>query len=149
MIQVAGAVVPVPIDAEGVVLPGDEFAVVEALRYPRVCGIAGAAGPVGARWNDCRVLGAARLIERLGPAWQRLGLERLEVSAASALPRPRETVYTLVTRGGTQLIWGRAPGDEIAGERPAKEKLACLQRYADEGWTGGPARPQAIDLTGL
>jgi hypothetical protein len=94
------------------------------------------------------VQGAARLVERLGPVWQRLGLERIEVRASSALQRPKETVYTLVTRGGTQLVWGHAPGDEAAHERPAQDKLACLSRYAEDGWSGGPARPQCLDLSG-
>ena len=50
------APLPLPVDAESVLLPGDDFSPLELTKYPRLVGVdrtpAGLA--VGRRWSDAR-----------------------------------------------------------------------------------------------
>jgi len=148
MVQVPGGVHA--IDSEGVVLPGDDFSPVEASRYPRLGGInTEPLGPVGTRWGDPVVLGAAQIAAAFGDDWYALGLDRILPSVAVA-GRMDRYAYELVTRGGTRFPWGCPPGDELAGEVPAAEKLARLKHYAREhGSLDRLHGPRDIDIQRL
>ena len=146
MVQVAGGLLPV--DTEGVVLPSGDFSPVEAARYPRLTGTDTVPlGPVGTRWGDPRVVGAAAIAAALDADWQTMGLERIVAAAPSAPARLDQSTFDLFTRSGTRILWGRSPDDELGGEPSAAEKAAALRQYAREhGTLDGPHGPQQFDL---
>lgn len=145
----------VPVDINGVLLPGKEnFSSVEACGYPRLIGIdSGPVGTYGERWGDARVVGAAGIAASFGAAWQRLGLERIVPAVVVSVGRQREETYELFTAAGTRILWGRAPTTDMPGELSAEEKVARLERYAAErGSLDGPngrAQPQPLDVRSL
>lgn len=140
MVEVTDGVYAV--DVEGVVLPSEDFSPVEAARFPRVSGIGRKpTGPAGARWGDARVMGGAEIAAALGPVWDALKLYRIvpldadptATNAGGNLGRrSMEPVFALVTRAGTQILWGYAPGANMLGELTPAEKVARLQQYLAE-----------------
>ncbi len=122
-----------PVDAQGVVLPTADFLPGEPQRYPRIGEIhTTPSGPVGTRWGDPCVTGAAKIAAVLAGDWQSLGLYRI-VPAGKKLARGgNEIHFAVLTRTGTKVVWGRAPSPEISGDLPADEKLASLKHYAAE-----------------
>ncbi|MGA2064057.1 MAG: hypothetical protein ABSG86_03765 [Thermoguttaceae bacterium] len=134
MVQVADDLLPV--DAEGVLLPGGDFSPIEKQRdYACLAGIdTRPMRPVGQPWGDGRVLDGAQIAAAFGPIWQQLQLYRVQPSPASLAAR--EPIYELLTRAGTCIVWGLAPGTKVLGELPPAEKIARLQQYA-AGHGGG------------
>jgi len=129
MVEVPGGLLPV--DACGILLPSQDFSAVEAARYPRFSGQDSLPlGTVGQPWGDPLVAGAAEIAELLGPVWDHFELARIVVLPLPEHPQRLEPIYGLVTRGDSQIVWGRAPHAESPGEPPAAEKLAILKRYA-------------------
>lgn len=147
VVEAAGRLVV--IDAEGVILPDEDFSPVEKSRYPRLTGIdTSPLGPVGTRWGHPRVTGAAEIAAVLLPAWETLGLDRIIPSAMPASAPDEEQTYELLTRKGTWIFWGKAPSAEGPREPSAADKLARLQRYlAEHGTLEGTTGPQRLDLT--
>lgn len=117
---------PIPVDIEGVILPEDDFSDAEMAGYPRLVGIESAPlGPLGTRWGDIRVVDAAEIAAAFGPEWQRMGLDRiLPVSAGQGRYR-----YHLLTRGGSEILWGFGPSNDEAREPSATDKVARLKKY--------------------
>jgi hypothetical protein len=67
VVKVPGGVLAV--DAEGVVLPSEDFTPGEAARYPQVIDVdRKPVGPAGRHWGDARVVGGAEIAAALGPA---------------------------------------------------------------------------------
>ncbi len=137
-----------PVDAQGVLLPGGDLSPVEAARYPRLVGIeTRPLTSAGDRWADPRVAGGAEIAAALQPVWEKLGLESIVPLPVEEVGRAREHRYELVTRGGTRVFWGRSPSSS-PGEVPAAEKIDKLQKYAAEhGTLEGTAGRQMLDLT--
>jgi hypothetical protein len=142
-----------PVDAHGVLLPygSDDFTPVEKSRYPRLLGIAtGPVGTVGECWGDARVVGAAEIAAALGDVWEELKLQYIVPSPPLAGGAPQEPAYTLVTRHGTRILWGRAPGSNALGEAPAAEKVARLREYVEQyGTLDRAGGPRELDIYGL
>jgi hypothetical protein len=149
MVEVPGGLLPV--DVQGAWLPSGDFSPVEANGYPRLVGINSApVGPVGSRWGDARVVGAAEIAAAIGPAWTSLELQRIATSAASISSAGEEYTYEIATRRGRRILWGHSPGGSSPGEVPAAEKVARLKQYAAEhGDLDSPRGPQALDVRGL
>lgn len=146
LVQAAGDLYPV--DAEGVVLPGEDFAQADARKYPLLTEITTKpAGPVGAAWGDVRVAGAGRLATMLKPHWEALKLFRIVATQTGSVPSSRDVQYHLFTHANSRVLWGRAPGFEGAGEPVAKVKLAQLLAYvAQHGSLEGTTGPQQLDV---
>ncbi|MCE5268031.1 MAG: hypothetical protein LLG00_09110 [Planctomycetaceae bacterium] len=157
MVEVPGGLLPV--DSEATLLPPGDFSPVEAAGYPRLKGVEhGPTAAPGGRWTDAKVLGGAEIAAAIGPAWSALGLQSIvplagdPTAAATARPEPiRRTVepfFALLTRGGTRVLWGYAPGATATGELAAGEKLARLQRYVADHDTleGRQGKPQELDV---
>jgi len=147
-----------PVDAQGVLLPygNDDFSAVEKSRYPRLVGIdTPPVGTVGECWGDVRVIGGAEIAVALAEVWDELNLQQIVPSAPdhSVVPAAgaaEEPTYTLVTRRGTRILWGRAPGTKAPGELPAADKLARLRKYTQQhGSLEGAGGPQELDVYGL
>ena len=149
MVRTGGQLLPV--DAEGILLPAGDFSPVEALRYPRLEEIRTVPlGTAGTRWGDARVFGGAQIAAAFGPAWGDLSLDRIVPSKATAVGYADEPTFELYTRGGTRILWGRAPGMDLPGEVPAPEKVARLKRYKQEhGTLEGINGPQKLDVRSL
>jgi hypothetical protein len=138
------------VDASAYLLPTKDFLddPRRAHGYPRLTGIVNLnMGRLGMRWPDPFVQGGAAVAAALETAWPRLNLARIAPSLDSiSSPTPR---FELVTRLGTRIVWGSAPGQETAGEMPAARKVESLLRYAnDNGSLEGRTGPQRLDLTG-
>jgi hypothetical protein len=151
MVAVPGDLLPV--DAQGVLLPygNDDFSAVEKSRYPRLVGVDTApVGTAGECWGDARVIGGAEIAAVLAETWHELNLHQIVPTAPLATGMAEEPTYTLVTRGGTRIFWGRAPGTKAAGELPAADKVARLRKYAEQhGSLEGAGGPQELDVYGL
>jgi hypothetical protein len=130
-----------PIDAEAVVLPSDDFAPSDAARYPRIAvGDSAPLGPVGTRWGDQRVADAATVATLLSEYWSRLNLYRIAAASRPGSERERaDASFELVTRDGLRVVWGHAPGKETVGEAIASQKLARLLEYVDQKGSLGAA----------
>jgi hypothetical protein len=147
-VETAGRLIVV--DAEAVVLPDDDFTPLEKqTRFPRLTGIdSGPLGPVGTRWGNPRVAGGAEIAAVLLPIWDKCDLERIVPSAMPGPLADDEQTYELLTRRGSWIFWGRAPGAKIPGEPSASEKVSRLERYlAEHGTLEGTTGPQKLDVT--
>lgn len=146
-----------PIDAASVLLPPADFSRADLERYPRITGCQSLPqGPAGRAWGDIAITGAAQLaaqLQRLPDDQQRTWWEQFDLTAIEC---PRRTTaeieaddigYTLVTRDGSRILWGRAPGTQHPGELTAEQKLGRLTQYlADYGRFGHAAAPLEIDI---
>lgn len=133
MVAVPGGLLAV--DADGVVLPSEDFSAESAATYPKVSGIAtGPRGAVGFPWGDPLVEQAAALAAALGPDWSRLGL--VECRPVSGR---QPTAWEVVSTTGRTILFGSAPGQEQAGEPTAAAKIGRLRRASPDG--------DRIDLT--
>lgn len=137
VVEVSGGVYPV--DKESVLLPSGDFAPVDAARYPLLRGIDTQPGPVGSTWGDKRVSEGCRLADALASVWMKFQLVSLtplsrneevpveDSSYESGSDSPRD--FELLTRGGSRIIWGRAPLAGNAEQRIVEAKISQLERY--------------------
>lgn len=120
-----------PIDEHAVRLPEGDLSEAERRYLPRVTGITGRP-LVGDVWDDPRVMGGAKLAAQLADVWQQLRLVEIVASLQSS-PREDKQVFRfeLLTTGGTRIVWGMTPGDELStGESPFGQKRQRLLDYA-------------------
>lgn len=146
MVQVPGGLLPV--DTQGVLLPSSDFSPIEAGHYPRLAGVDTVpVGPEGTRWGDVRVVEGAEIAAALGPAWQQLNLDHIVPATLVELGHGNEYTYELVTKGGTRILWGRAPSAEIPDEARAVDKVMRLVKYHEEhGTLEGRGERQPLDV---
>ncbi len=138
-----------PIDAEGVLLPPQDFNQEQARKLCRInVGATMHAGPEGSAWGDSRVHGAARIAEILAPYWSRLGIYRIETRDKERLvAEENPTVYELVTRKGTRVPWGHCPGEEEEREPNAEAKVErLLAQVKNSGGLDSSEGSAALDL---
>ena len=112
-------------------------------------------GPAGTSWGDLMVLGAARLAEHLLHAhdehtshWEYLKLAGIQLPRRTTAEVDIEEIqYRLITKDGSRILWGRAPGTDHPGELTAEQKIGRLTRYlADFGTFRPPHGPLEIDI---
>jgi len=129
MVEVPGGLLP--IDADGVLLPTEDFTPAQAREYPRAAGITSTpVGPIGTRWGDPKVEAAAKLAEFIAGDWKQLGLRRMLTREETTAEAGRRTVLDLITSGGAALVWGSPVGSEAANEIKPAEKLQRLRQLA-------------------
>lgn len=137
MVAVPGGLLAV--DAEGVVLPSDDFTAESAAAYPKITGAAsGPQGAVGFPWGDVVVEEGAALAAAIGPDWKPLRLVECR-PAVRAQGEPRH--WELRTEEERTIIFGSAPGHEREGEPTAAAKIARLRSLS------GDASTTTLDLT--
>jgi hypothetical protein len=139
-----------PVDGEGVWLPGEDFSQKQKESYPCLAGIdRRPIQPVGHPWGDARVVDGASIAAALLPVWQPLKLYRIQAGAEKratpTLPYPAGgsgaggeasagpvgvPTYELYTRAGTRIIWGTGIKSAAAGEPATADKVAWLVQFA-------------------
>jgi hypothetical protein len=122
----------VPLDADAVVLPIVDIPEIRKRYMPRIQNIVDRP-PVGQKWDNPRVTGAVDLAVRLADYWEQLFLvDILPSTRPEILDEHRFFVYDLMTRGGTRVVWGAAPGLSPPGEADFGTKLERLKRCVTE-----------------
>ena len=143
-----------PVDVQCVLLPPSDFAPEDVSRLP-VCRNVKTLpqGAAGEQWGDLIVECAAKIAASLTPNgdtekhWNRLGL------AAIVAPVPRvadpiaeDLSFDIVTRGGSVIRWGRAPGADTL-EPSVEQKIARLGQVVQrQGSLDAPGGPFKIDI---
>ena len=131
MIAVPGGLLAV--DADGIVLPSDDFTAESAARYPKLAGIASTPrGAAGFPWGDPAVEEGAALAAVIGPEWNSLGLGELRPVGDA-----RARSWDLVGSGDLLIHFGSAPGHERPDEPTAAMKVARLRALAADGQPTG------------
>jgi hypothetical protein len=111
------------VDAEGVLLPSDDFTAESAAAYPTIAKVGSTpVGAAGTRWSDPLVVEGAAVAAAIGPEWPRLGLRDLRPAGT-----PTGIHWDLVGDDGAMIRFGAAPGRERPGEPVAAEKVARLR----------------------
>jgi hypothetical protein len=148
MVEVPGGLFAV--DATGVLLPSGDFTPAAATEYPRLSGIASQPlGPVGTPWGDRGVVDGIKIAVALTDVWRDLRLQCIRRVAAGGTSAAGVvgSHFELVTKNGTVIPWGSAPGSEAAAEAPTAEKISRLRKYvADYGGLDESARRNDLDL---
>ena len=122
-----------PVDAEGVLLPPEDFDAEHALTYPRITvDYSGPSGSVGTPWGDERVESAAKIAAALVDRWASLGLYRVVALPSNQPASVSPPTYELHTRGSSRVLWGHAPGAEQVGEATAEQKAARLLHHVQQ-----------------
>jgi hypothetical protein len=93
--------------------------------------VAAPAGAPGTPWGDSRVRAAAAAAAFLEPYREGLGLGKADWEA--------DGQTLILSRPRLRIVWGRAPGEEEAGEAPAALKVQRLREQHDlrktlDGW---------------
>lgn len=136
MVQVGDGLYPV--DEAGTLLPPQDFTREEALQYPIITNVHSVpAGADGTLFGDPVVHGAARLARALTPTdqpgdsvWKRFELSRIRAPRRKSADEPMEDlIFELVTTGGSQIVWGRAPGIAHPAELTVAQKIGRLESY--------------------
>lgn len=138
-----------PIDAESVLLPPNDFSAQSTDRYPVVKNVQSSpSGPAGVRWGDPVVLAAARLADTLTTDWPDLQLTAIVAPKPSEGDiDPAEMLFELSAKGGSKILWGRAPGSGHPGELTAVQKIGRMHKYLQEfGGFDQPRGPYEIDI---
>ncbi len=136
MVEVPGGLYAV--DERAVLLPSSDFSPLEALRYPRLSGIHTVTeGPVGTRWQDIHVQGAAEIAGVIADSW--VDLKMVKIVPTSEV----DPLYELHTLRGGRVVWGHPPSHSEGEPSPA-EKLARLKQHVA---ADAPAvAPGAVEL---
>lgn len=131
MVRVASAAGLFPIDAEATLLPSADFAPAEIPKYPLIENVkTPPRGAEGTVWKEDSVIAAARLAVLLKPYWQQWELQSIRAPENSDNQLSWEDLsLQLATRGGSRVIWGRAPGAKHPGELPADKKIDRIKFY--------------------
>jgi len=136
-----------PVDWRGVRLPAADVPAIRLRYLPRLTGVVGTPAE-GQRWDDPRVPGAVDLAMRLADSWESLHLFEIVPSARPEVQGDRRYfVYDLRSGGGTQIVWGAPPLENLPGEDEFAVKLArlkhCAKRY---GPLDSVKSPAVIDI---
>ena len=87
------------------------------------------------QWQDARVQGAAKIGEALQDRWKALGFYRLTTFRSRANAADQRIPFQLWTEPSRQyrvhLIWGNPPGQELANEASAAEKILAMEQYVE------------------
>ena len=148
-----------PVDAQGVLLPPNDFSLAESDQLPHLRQIRTMpSGPAGTVWGDPLVVSGVKLCAALMPEgnleshWVRYGLEAIVAPLAppgTAEITPEPPVFELLTQGGRRIIWGRPPGDDSL-EPTVTQKLGRLDSYIRQQKSlDQPVGAYRIDIRGF
>lgn len=102
------------------------------------------------QWQDVRVQGAAKIGEALQGRWKQLGFYRLTTFRSRANAHDQRIPFQLWTEPGRKyrvhLIWGNPPGEEMANEASAAEKLLAIEQYVQANGTFDQMTDRVVDV---
>lgn len=139
-----------PVDADGNLLPPDDFQQEHARDYLRIAAPnTSPAGGLGEPWGDPRVAGAARIAALLESCWQKIGVYR--IVAYHKIDRhgpPVEPTFELFARNGSRIIWGKAPSPQssLQLDKAVRKTRALLSYVEKSGSLDTLNEPVDIDL---
>ena len=133
----------IPVDRNAIALEGEQFSEFERGQYLHISVLNPnlASLSIGTAWNDLRIRDAAQIAYACEGVWRSLGMVRIFNESGPTNDPMRMTPFVLMTRQGTSVIWGRAPGKELTGEATAREKLEAMVAFVE---ANGP-----LDQTGV
>lgn len=136
-----------PVDERAVHLPAGDVPLIRRERLPRLTNIVGLP-PEGQAWDDGRVPGGVQIAMGLADVWEAWHLQEIAPSARLEVRGDRQYfVYTIVTRGRTQINWGAAPLAGAPGEHEFAVKLARLKQCVEEhGPLNTPEAPGTVNV---
>jgi len=129
-----------PVDVNGVLLPGRDFAPADLKRFPVIENISSIPlGRIGEAWGDPVVHEAAVLAATLLEAesdqdswWQRFDLAAIVAPQRASLDAPIDDLeFKLRTAAGSSVIWGRGPGSLHPAELSTSRKLERLVEFTE------------------
>lgn len=134
------------VDENGMVLPSDGFMVQSEKDYFLVF-TEGAKPPsiAGAAFGDPKITQALTLCKLLEPFRKTWALRSIHVQVDSGATTAQPWILGIVTFNKQQIVWGHAPGLEIAGEASIQKKIEKLKAYFQSQASSLPA-PTVIDL---
>ncbi|TWT63868.1 cell division protein FtsQ/DivIB [Rubinisphaera italica] len=148
-----------PVDRDGILLPSMDFSVKQLDGYPVIEGIESVPrGTAGNHWGDLSVWGATRLAEMFlaesenGSLWDRYQFVKIRVDGRAAaqaqtVEELHQVAYRLITKKGSEVIWGVAPEVPDPTEPNAETKMKRLEMYLrDFGGLQTAQGPVEIDL---
>ena len=102
------------------------------------------------QWQDVRVQGAAKIGEVLHDRWKQLGFYRLTTFRSRSNASDQRIPFQLWTQPGRKyrvhLIWGNPPGEEMANEASAAEKIIALEQYVKANGTFDQMTDRVVDV---
>ena len=137
-----------PVDADGYLLPPQDFSTADIKRYPIIQNVNSLPEATGKFWGDMRVMAAARLAEQLKPHWKAIDCQAIVLpKQMKAKEDVRNLQMQLLAKNGSQILWGRPPGNGHPGELTSRQKIGRLEKYvADFGSLSDPEQRYEIDL---
>ncbi len=123
-----------PVDESGVILPTADFDQSQVWNYLLIYA-EGAMAPcdIGMAYSDSRIRQALQLCRVLETERIDLRLEGIYVVADERLVGTAGWLMWIRTADNKKVLWGHAPGNEVAGEANAQLKLAKLVQWRGEG----------------
>jgi hypothetical protein len=83
-------------------------------------------------WQDARVVDAAAIMNQIGSRAKQLGIYRVMTMRSSRQMSASQIPFELWPENGTRIVWGNAPGKEVAGEASANAKLDALLQFVSQ-----------------
>ena len=121
-----------PVDGSGMVMPAE---VVPHVQPPRISVF----NPQTLNlirpwtvWQDARVVDAAAIMNQIGSRAKQLGIYRVMTMRSSRQMSASQIPFELWPENGTRIVWGNAPGKEVAGEASANAKLDALLQFVSQ-----------------
>ena len=132
----------IPVDAEGTVLPPQEFSLIQANdKFPRIhIDLKRPMVSAGMKCDDARIIEAASIANLLLPYWPDLKLEKIVVKEDGGRH------YELLRSDQSQIIWGSPPGQELPQETIATHKVQVMLKKAAEAALTDSSPQASLDL---
>lgn len=122
-----------PIDADGVILPVDDFDESHVWEHFLIFAQgARPAGDIGMPFGDSRITEALRLCAFLEPQRKQLGIQRVYVDHDPRAQGPNTLIVTLETNDKHLVRWGHVPGAEDPRESAPADKLRVLNSWLEQ-----------------
>lgn len=118
-----------PVDRQGVIMPGELAADRKLLRFSIFNPANVSTQETWTKWPDKRVQAAAAIGDAIGARGIEFGLYRIVTFRKPGQPEERSVPFELWPDNGTQVIWGNPPGQEVATEASAAEKIQAIEEF--------------------
>jgi hypothetical protein len=99
-------------------------------------------------WDDPAIVGALQLANLLHDKWSSLKLDAISIPRdEQPKTSPRDLQLEIIGRGGSRILWGRAPTYHHPAELEPAQKIRRIEKYlADFGDYVRPSGPYEIDI---